>query len=108
MTDEIIKGLENVKYHLPASSHKAVIDDAIDYINEQRAEIERLKKYNTDVAHKHYDDGIKEFSQELKDRTAYFSTAGTSSFIDGCLETIDWYNNKIDDLVKEMAGADDG
>ena len=46
MTNEIIKGLENVMYHLPASSHKAMIDVAIDYINEQQAEVERLTDRN--------------------------------------------------------------
>ena len=34
MTNEIIKKLEDVRYHLIGSSHKAVIDEAIDYIKE--------------------------------------------------------------------------
>ena len=29
------------------------------------AEIERLKKYNTDVAFKHYNDGIREFAERV-------------------------------------------
>ena len=35
--------------------------DAIDLINRKKAEIERLQKYNTEVAFRHYNDGIKEF-----------------------------------------------
>lgn len=31
----------------------------------QKAEIERLQKYNTEVAFKHYNDGIKEFAERL-------------------------------------------
>lgn len=41
---------------------------ALDLINRQRAEIERLQKYNTDVAFKHYNDGIKEFAERLKEK----------------------------------------
>ena len=33
----------------------------------QKAEIERLQKYNADMAHKHYNDGIKEFAERLKE-----------------------------------------
>ncbi len=47
MTDkEIIEKLENVRYHLPAGEHKAVIDDAIECINQQREEIDKLTKWN--------------------------------------------------------------
>ena len=43
---------------------------ALDLINRQKAEIERLQKYNTDIARKHYNDGraeaITEFAERLK------------------------------------------
>ena len=35
-------------------------------LDEARAEIARLQKYNTDVAFKHYNDGIKEFARKFK------------------------------------------
>lgn len=80
MTDnEIIKALEC------CSSDDANCDDCpankyctnddfcltgaiLDLIKRQQAEIERLKRYNTDVAYKHYNDGIKEFAERLKKR----------------------------------------
>ena len=34
MTDEIIRKLEEVRYHLTGGSHKAVIDEAIEYLKE--------------------------------------------------------------------------
>jgi hypothetical protein len=43
-----------------------LLKDALALINRQKAEIERLRKYNTDVAFKHYNDGIKEFAERLK------------------------------------------
>lgn len=97
MASEIIKGLENVRYHLPAGEHKAVIDDAIECINRQQAEIERLTKYNTDVAYKHYNDGIKEFADKLKAMLAKYDMYGTLYIVED-----------IDNLVKEMVGADNG
>lgn len=38
--NEIIKALEDVRYHLTASKHKEVIDDAIDVINRLQAGVE--------------------------------------------------------------------
>lgn len=34
---------------------------AYDEINHQKAEIERLEKHNTEMARRHYNDGVKEF-----------------------------------------------
>ena len=45
---------------------------------------------------------IKEFTERLKDRTAFYQNAGTSSFIEGCIETKEWYDTKIDEIAKEM------
>lgn len=69
----------------------------VDY---QQREIERLKKYNTDVAYKHYDDGIKEFAEKLKRELDMISYETAFEYQD-TIET-------IDDLVKEMVGADNG
>lgn len=67
---------------------------ALDLINRQKAEIERLRKYNTDVAFKHYNDGIKEFAERLKDRV------DDPRQIKGAV--IDLIIDDIDKLVKEM------
>ena len=73
---------------------REVAKNAFNLINRQQAEIERLKKYNTEVSFKHYNDGIKEFAERLK-------------------EKLQWdveYDNKlvfesdIDNLLKEMVG----
>lgn len=47
------KGEKNSKEYL-----QAVID-------RQKAEIDRLTKYNTDVAYKHYNDGVKDFAKRI-------------------------------------------
>lgn len=39
-------------------------ENALDLINRQQAEIERLQKYNTEVTFKHYDDGRIEAIKE--------------------------------------------
>lgn len=105
MTDnEIIKALEccSIKEDCKGcyfDTHEAgdicareVVKNAFYLIKHQRAEIERLQKYNTEIAYKHYNDGVKEFAERLK-------------------EKLQWdveYDNKlesdIDNLVKEMAG----
>ena len=41
---------------------------ALDLINRQKAEIERLEKHNTEYARKHYQDGRAEAIKEFADR----------------------------------------
>ena len=78
MTDnDIIKALECCGLKMDCigcyfNTHEAedicareIVKNAFDLINRQRAEIERLKKYNTEVAYKHYNDGIKETAKEI-------------------------------------------
>ena len=74
---------------------REIVKKAFDLINRQQAEIERLKKYNTEVAYKHYNDGIKDFAEKLKDMY---------SVHDGLHLTIDTLvKEMIDDtIVKEM------
>lgn len=40
--EELIKALEDMRYHLTASKHKALIDDTIDTLRSQNAEIKML------------------------------------------------------------------
>jgi hypothetical protein len=65
--------------------------DALNLINRQQAEIEMLRKYNTDVAFKHYNDGIKELADRLKECTV-------DIILYGEIVTV----SQIDNLVKEM------
>ena len=65
---------------------------ALDLIKRQRAEIERLKRYNTEVAYKHYNDGIKEFAERLKETKFKHD----NDYI--------IYAKNIDVLAKEMTG----
>lgn len=67
---------------------------ALDLITSQQAEIERLKKYNTEVAYKHYNDGIKEFADRVK-MAFYYE-------FDELIPSI--MADTIDSLVKEMVG----
>lgn len=67
---------------------------ALALIISQQAEIERLQKYNTDVAYKHYNDGIKEFADRVK-MAFYYE-------FDELIPSI--MADTIDNLVKEMAG----
>lgn len=50
-----------------------LLKDVIDLINRQKAEIERLQKHNSVVAHKHYDDGIKEFAEKVNELLERYS-----------------------------------
>ena len=74
-----------------------VCEDALDLIKRQQAEIDRLTKYNTDVAFKHYDDGIKEFAERLIAMLAKYDMYGTLYIIED-----------IENLAKETVGADNG
>ena len=50
MTDsDIIKALEEVRYHLTSRKHKYVIDCVIGFLHKQNHEIYRLKKENTQL-----------------------------------------------------------
>lgn len=46
MENEIITALEDVRYHLPASKHKAVIDEAIESLKSLQAEIKMFERQN--------------------------------------------------------------
>ena len=123
MTDkEIIKALgychlpitegycKKCPYYRPKGSCcPELIKDALDLINRQQAEIEKWHKSNLNIAKSIPElieitraEAIKEFAEKLKDRTypvGCFISAG-DKFVIG----IDY----IDELVKEMVGADNG
>ena len=114
MTDnDIIKALECCSLKMDCTgcyfdTHEAedicareIVKKAFDLINRQRAEIERLKKYNTEVAYKHYNDGIKEFAEKLKENITksidnYWNSNANGYYL--AEDTLD----EIDILVKEM------
>ena len=103
MTDnEIINALEYIRYHLTASKHKEVIDDAIDLINRQQAEIEDLKKIKENSLEiisigenqilEIREKSIKEFAKRLKNKWKLLFIAYPQ------------IGESIDNLVKEMVG----
>jgi hypothetical protein len=71
-------------------------------IEQLKAENERLQKYNTDVAYKHYNDGIKEFAERLKES---MSTIARMEFGGNVYFCVGY--GVIDNLVKEMVGDTD-
>ena len=87
MTDnDIIKALEchadelNACDKCPYRKRKCSLrlcEDALDLINRQKAELERLQRHNTEYARKHYQDGfvdgIKKFSNKLKEDLSFWS-----------------------------------
>lgn len=66
-------------------------------INRQKAEIERLQKYNTEVAFKHYKDGMKDFAERFRAKKAIHFCKCGESFV-----YTDLFNGEIDSLLKEM------
>lgn len=77
-----------------------LLGDALEFIQRQQAEIERLKKYNTDVAFKHYYDGIKEFAERLIAKAYPFPCAIGVEYAVPI--------RAINDTTEEMVGADNG
>ena len=115
MTDkDIIKALEVARYHLTASKHKDAIDNALDLINRQQAEIERLKAPTNDWLVKGISkeqleqekiealidnakkcakaEAVKEFAERLK--------AVSHPYADSQMV----FELQIDNLLKEMVG----
>ena len=102
--EEVIKALEHCAnsnttepycngcpYETTVYCASALSIDTLDLIKRQMAEIERLQKYNTDVAFRHYNDGIKEFADKLKEEL----TTGAAVMRVSVL-------NIIDSLIEEM------
>ena len=76
---------------------------ALSLINRQQAEIERSQKYNTEIAYKHYNDGVKEFAERLTENIVnaldkYYNVGcGGYYLAEDVIEDIAY-------LVKEMVG----
>jgi FtsZ-binding cell division protein ZapB len=105
MTDnnEIIKALEDIRYHLTASKHKQIVDDAIETINRQQAEIEQYKDYNAKWMEKHEEarsEAIEEFAERLKDEA---TTVGVDEMYDG--QPMYVSVECINKVKKEMVGG---
>ena len=99
MTDEIIKGLENVRYHLPASSHKAAIDVAIDYINKQQAEIDRC--------HKEFEElNIIEEEERKEALENARKSVGIRDGADAGKQAVKWFVTRIVELNKQLADVE--
>lgn len=74
---------------------------ALDLINRQKVEIERLQKYNTDMARKHYNDGIKEFTE----KTDKIITEIYNKFIFGDYDLGDEAREAIMDFCVDISHA---
>ena len=111
--NELIKDLEKVKYHLTATDHKAVIYDAIDALQSQNAEIERLQTETRILSQKRinffalfsvfFKIGVKafeEFAERLKDETFKINYCGS------VYNVVDI--DDIDNLAKEMTAEESG
>lgn len=64
-----------------------LLNNSLNLIKRQQAEIERLQKHNTEMAFKHYRDGAKEFAERVH---------GIIS------PDYDGYHKAIDKLLEEM------
>lgn len=82
---------------------REIVKNAFDLINRQLEEIERLKKYNIEVAHKNYNDGIKEFAERLKENITKSINNYWNNNANGYYLAEDVLD-EIDILVKEMIG----
>ena len=77
------------------SCRKMCAKNALDLINRQKTEIERLQKHNSVVARKHYDDGIREFAKKVNELLERYSVihenaeAATQDVIECDNETIE-------------------
>ena len=70
-------------------------------LEHQQAEIESLQKYNAELAYKHYNHGIKEFAQKLKENIAksidnYWNNNANGYYL--AEDVLD----EIDILIKDM------
>lgn len=72
-------------------------------IEKQKAEIDRLTKYNTDVAYKHYNDGIKDFAERI---ISYIDVGHLRPATEICFSELD-VQRIVERIAKEMVGDRD-
>lgn len=124
LTDaEIVKALECCFIHpncpdcplrnpLSMECMKVANVQAVDLINRQKAEIERLQKHNTEYARKHYQDGkteaVKEFVSLIKaengNRFMKEGRDGADVFYEFDQEAFDKF---VDECVEKVIGETD-
>lgn len=103
--DQLQSDIVNATMNLESVQHE---------LDKARAEIERLQKYNTDIAFKHYNDGIKEFAERLKERFFNYyeglnENTSKNNYHGETLmfyEVADMIENCIENLVEEMTEGD--
>ena len=79
--------------------------DALDLINRQQKEIERLSVYNVEIVNRIKTSAIKEFAEKLKDNIGDAIRYNYEQAPDG-FELANYCIEIIDNLVKEMVGAE--
>ena len=115
MTDnEVIKALEEIAEYSNFLEDIRVAENALDLINRQKAEIERLQTENRilsqkrmnlferlEFIHKARAEAVKEFAEKIKISLDDLPSYSEEDFI-----YVDEFElrDKIDNLVKEMAG----
>ena len=95
---------EEYQYAPMMAINKGICKDALDLINRQKAEIERLERH-TKMHDEIKAEAVKEFAESLKEIDLY-------QFIEEYYENAelryevrrDWVDTHIDNLVKEMVG----
>lgn len=70
------------------------LEERIQRIKALEVEVNRLQGHNLRMARKHYDDGVREFAERLKEKDFYWK--------DDHLCSTKWATERIDTLVKEM------
>lgn len=113
---EATDALDEIRYHLP-SKHKHIVDEVLDIINRQQAEIEKFKKIETTV--NGFWEGIQKLAMfkdkeiptlekllEYMDNLKVEAIKEFAERLKSRLITVTYMNfdDTIDNLVKEMVG----
>ena len=110
MNDNIINDLENVRYHLTASKHKQVIDDALDLINRLSAENERLKAERQMADG--YADALVEYTKEkaikdYKERLIFEIVNTPTTYQESGLLYLSGVANRQNEIIDIINGLDE-
>lgn len=101
---------ESCKHYAPPYMY-CVLKDALALIKEQQAEIERLQKYDTDVAFKHYNDGVSDTVKKMQERlrfeiinkpSEFSADQGTVDFLNGSAHRQLEVLEIVDQIAKEI------
>ena len=99
---EIMKALEKQRDKVVAN--EVFVFEVIALINRKNAEIERLKKHNTEMARKHYQDGRVKASQEFFEglNAVAVRSIEVGHFDSKTHEYITLRTDLLDQIAKEM------